>query len=276
MDSLKQIGAVLGSHYEKIILSVILLALLGAAALLPVRVSQNRETIRRALETVERSRKKESEPIDTSTATQILRRTRTEPEIELSGSHNLFNPVLWKRGANGMPYKVVRGDEDGPGGLEVTAIRPLHFKVEYDGVQVSGDSVRYKFIVTDESSVRGRAPRPKQLYLDLGAPSKRDPFVVARINEGPPEDPVSLEIRFVGSNESAIVSREKPYNRIAGYEADLAHTKLGTKFNNVRTKQPGGLRLAGQSYNIVAITEDEVTVESSTRKRWTIHLKGAP
>lgn len=273
MDSLKKLGAVFGSHYEKIILSVILLALLGAAAFLPFRVAQNRDTIRSVLELDVRARKKEGQPVETATIEQALKRVRNEPRLELSGDHNLFNPVVWKRGRDGTLFKVVRGDEDGPGGLVVTNIRPLYLTIEYDGIQASGDNIRYKFNVLDEAK-GGRSARPRPFYLAVGSSSKNDPFVVTRVN-GPTDNPTSVDIRFADSTETATLSRESPFRRIAGHEADLFHEKLGTNYRNVRARQPGGLRLGAQTYNIVAITKDEVTVQSNTsNKRWTVRLKG--
>ncbi|MGE3313070.1 MAG: hypothetical protein AB7O66_24135 [Limisphaerales bacterium] len=272
MDQLKKLGVVFGAHYEKIILSVILLALLGAAAFLPFRVAQNRETIRQALELGNRAPKKVSEPVDTSGYELMLKRLRTTPRLVLSGEHNLFNPVLWKRGRDGAPFKVVHGDEDGPGGLVATEIRPLELVIEFNGIQESGESVRYKFSVLDETK-GGKYVRPRQMYLSLGSSSKNDPFVVTRVI-GPAEDPTGVEFRFADSTETATVTRDQPFKRVAGHEADLVHEKLGTKFNNVRSKQPGGIRLGSQIYNIVAINKDEVTVQSSTSKRWIIRRKG--
>jgi hypothetical protein len=274
MDALKKFGAIFGSHYEKIILSVILLALLAAAAYLPFRVSQNRDMIREVLELDVRTRKKESQPADTVPYEQMLKRAKTPPKLQLSGEHNLFNPVVWKKGRDGTLFKVVKGDEDGPGGLIVNAIRPLYFTVEYDGVQASGESLRYKFIVLDEAK-GGRSARPRQVYLSLGSSAKNDPFVVTKVN-GPTDNPTSVEVRFADSTETATVSKEKPFRRVAGHEADMAHEKLGSRFSNVRAKQPGGIRLGAQTYIIVAITKDEVTIQSSTSKRWTVPLKGTP
>jgi|JI102314A1RNA_FD_contig_111_252299_length_4365_multi_3_in_0_out_0_2 hypothetical protein len=272
MDQLKKLGVVFGAHYEKIILSVILLALLGAAGFLPFRVAQNRETIRQALELGERARKKESQPVDTSGYEAMMKRLKTQPKLSLSVEHNLFNPVVWKRGRDGALFKVVRGDEDGPGGLVATAIRPLNLVIEFDGIQASGESTRYKFNVLDEAK-GGRSARPRQMYLALGASSKTDPFVVTKVI-GPADNPTAIEFRFADSTETATVNREQPFKRVAGYEADMVHEKLGTKFNNVRTKQPGGIRLGSQTYNIVAINKDEVTVQSSTSKRWIVRRKG--
>ncbi|MCC6235219.1 MAG: hypothetical protein IT580_21435 [Verrucomicrobiales bacterium] len=272
MEGLKKFSGVFSAHYEKIILAVILLALLIAAGFLPIRVANNRDAIRQALDIIEKRGKKETQPVDTAAAEQMLKRTKSAPKLSLSGEHNVFNPVVWKRGRDGKLFKVVRGDEDGPGGLVANAIRALHFTVEYDGVQASGDSTRYKLLVTDESKA-GRSAKARPYFLARGSSAKSDPLVVTKIN-GPEDNPTSVEVRFSDSTETAVISRETPFRRIAGYEADLAHEKLGTRFNNVRQKQPGGIRLGPQTYNIVAITKDEVTVQSSTSKRWTVPLKG--
>jgi hypothetical protein len=270
---LKNLGTTVSSHYEKIILSVILLALLGAAAYLPLRVSQSREAINRALEAVGRAPKKDSKPVDTAEIDQTLLRARAEPELNLSGEHNLFNPVVWKRRSDGSLYKIVSGEEEGPAGLKVLAIRPLEYRVEYDGVHRSGDRIRYKFIVLDETR-GGRSSRPRQVYLSRDSSSKNDPFIITQIN-GPEDDPASVQIRFE-SGEVATVGLNRPYSRVAGYEADLVHENLGNRFTNVRAKQPGGIRLGPQTYNIVAINEGEVTLESATSKRWTVRLEATP
>ncbi|MBL9126876.1 MAG: hypothetical protein JNL97_04485, partial [Verrucomicrobiales bacterium] len=231
MDQLKKLGAVFGAHYEKIILSVILLALLGAAGFLPFRVAQNREMIRQTLDLAERVRKKESEPVDTTTYESMLKRLKAQPKLNLSGEHNLFNPVVWKRGRDGALFKVVRGDEDGPGGLVATAIRPLHLTIEFEGAQASGESTRYKFSVLDEAK-GGRSARPRQMFLAIGSSAKNDPFIVTKV-VGPPDNPTAVEFRFADSTETATVTRDQAFQRIAGYEADMVHEKLGTKFNNV-------------------------------------------
>src|SRR5690606_37360139 len=127
-------------------------------------------------------------------------------------------------------------------------------------------------LVTDETR-RSGGGRPRQVFLSPGVPAANAPFSLTSV-KGPPENPEALEIRLPDSTE--VVTPQQPYERVAGYEADMVHEKLGTRFSNVRAKQPGGVRLGNETYNIVAITRDEVTLESSTLKRWTIPLKGTP
>lgn len=272
MEQLKKFGGVLAAHYEKFILSVILLALLGAAAFLPFRVSQNRDMIRQALELETRAKKKDREPLDLAPYEDVIKRETSAPKLALSGEHNLLNPVLWKRAPNNKLIKVVRGDEDGPGGLHVAAIRPLHLTVDFEGVVTNGESIRYKFTIQDESkSGKGKSTKT----YSTNSPAKNDVVILTRVI-GAPDNPTSIEFRFQDSTESASVTKDQPFTRIAGYEADLVHDKLGTNLKNLRAKQPQAVRLGSQSYNIVAITKDEVTVQSvASKKRWTVRRKGA-
>lgn len=278
MDSVKKIGAVLGSHYEKLILSVILLALLAAAGFLPFRVSQNRQTIQDAIDLPKKKAKKEMQAVDTSTVDDILKREKSAPILSLSGQHNLFNPLVWKKGKDGLLYKV-GGEEDGPGGLIVNAVRPLYLTIEFEGAMTSGDNIRYRFRVLDEAKAP-KGAKARQVSAALNQAKKDDPFVVTKVVEGTPEDPTSVEFRFSDSNETVKLAKGAVFKRLSGYEGDLLHSKLGAKFPNVRqkqeNKQPQVIRLGSHAYNIVAITKDAVTVESSTsKKRWTVRLKGA-
>lgn len=275
MDAFKKLGAVFANHYEKVILAVILIALLGAAAFLPFRVAQSRDTIREALAQSAKKAKKETKPADTAEHEAALKKAKSPPKLDLSGEHNLVNPVVWKKGRDGNLFKVVKGDEEGPGGLSVVQIRPLYLSIAYEGTQPAADSVRYRFSILDENK-GGRSARPRPIFASIGSAGKSDPFVVTKIVSGTPENPTAIEIRFADSTETAVLSADQPFKRIAGYEADLVHEKVGAKFNNVRAKQQGGIRLGSQTYNIVAITKDEVTVQSNTQKRWTVGRKGSP
>ena len=81
--------------------------------------------------------------------------------------------------------------------------------------------------VLDEAK-GGRSARPRQVYLSLGSSAKNDPFVVTKVN-GPNDNPTSVEVRFADSTETATISKEKPFRRVAGHEADMAHEKDGDR-----------------------------------------------
>ncbi|MFN0069618.1 MAG: hypothetical protein ACKVYV_18530 [Limisphaerales bacterium] len=275
MEQLKKLGDILQQHYEKIVLGVVLIALLGAALYLPIRVSQNRQAIEEARDKTERVPRQQSQPVDTSRSEGLLKRSARPPVLDLGlgGEHRLFNPDLWKRTPNGDLLRIRTGEEEGPAGLALVETRPLYFRVAFEGVQASGDNVRYQFGVTDETAGGGR-PRKTPRFLVVGQQVREVPFLLQKVN-GDPRDPASVEIRLRESNEVVTITRDQPFARIAGHEADLRHDALGKSFKDVRARQ--NLTLGSEPYNVVAITKDALTLQSSkTQKRWTIRLKSSP
>src|SRR5512141_591788 len=87
-------------HYEKVLLSIVLLGLAVAAAALPWQVSHVRER----LNEIERNltvkvKAKPFKPLDEwlNTNKTLVARLEKPLDVELAGVHNLFNPVVWKK-----------------------------------------------------------------------------------------------------------------------------------------------------------------------------------
>src|SRR5688572_15795497 len=123
----------LKAHYEKIILSVVLLGLVAAAALMPMKVSQEREQEEQRKSVLLPQAVKPLTPVDLTTNQQAVARASEPKRTVLVGEHNVFNPVRWQKNLDGSIY---RAQDAGPGALQITDIRPLHLKVEFD--QVTG------------------------------------------------------------------------------------------------------------------------------------------
>lgn len=272
MEQLKKLGEIFKDHYEKVILGVVLLALLGAALYLPVRVAQNRQAIQEAQDKIERIPRQQSQPVDTARAVALLKRVGRTPALELAGDHFLVNPHTWKRTPNGDLIRIRTGEEEGPAGLTLLETRPLYFRVAFEGVQASGDNVRYQFGVTDETA-GGARPRKTLRFLTVGQPVREVPFVLQKVN-GDARDPASVEIRLKESNDVVTIAKDQPFARVAGHEADLRHDALGKQFKGVRARQ--NLALGSEPYNVVAVTKDTITLQSSkTQKRWTVQSRGS-
>src|SRR5262245_51013145 len=115
----------LKKHYEKIVLSVVLLGLAAASAALPLMVSQAQEQIENMATSVKRAKAKPWPPLDLTTNQEPIRRIEGPVRVQLAGGHNLFNPVKWLRRGDGTIRKIVTGNEMGVGALRVTKIEPL-------------------------------------------------------------------------------------------------------------------------------------------------------
>ena len=67
------------------------------------------------------------------------------------------------------------------------------------------------------------------------------------------------------------MTKTKPLDRITGYAADLSYPlEANRTFLDRRVKN--SIKFAGEEYNIVAINQNEVTVQASSNKRTTIRF----
>lgn len=259
----------LKKHYEKIILSVVLLGMAVAAALLPLKVSQVREDLQQATRVFESKKIKPLPELDLTTNMAVLQRVRNPGKYNIAApGHNLFNPIQWKKKADGTP---VPSELFGLNSLVVTNISPLLLKIEYRGPRDSGGDLRYDFIVTREASTNNAARGPSPRTVALGG--KTDVLAVKDV-QGPKENPTEILIELVDSKHTVSVSKEKPYSEVAGYMADLRYETEGKAF--LRQRQGQKISFGGGTYNIIAISPSDVTLEDNkTKKRTRISLKAS-
>ncbi|MDB4796736.1 hypothetical protein OAG77_00915 [bacterium] len=161
MDFLKK-------HYEKVILSIVLVLLAVAAAYLPIRVA----AVNKDIETeVPRVSPKEFVPNDISTNIATLNRAQRKSSLKLSNSeHNLFNPVGWVKSKDGNLAKDPYYGRKGPAALLVSEIDPLFFEVTYERMVQDRGEIKYYFGATKRiysrrlKSESSRLPRRSRSY----------------------------------------------------------------------------------------------------------------
>src|SRR5689334_5927984 len=112
MEQLKKIGTVARQHYEKLILSFVLILLAVAVWYLYEASQSEKEKIRQVPIGFEKKSVKGVSPINLSNYTAAVREGTNPPALNFSGKHNLFNPVKWQQARQGGPViKVVSGTE---------------------------------------------------------------------------------------------------------------------------------------------------------------------
>lgn len=262
MDFLKK-------HYEKVVLSLLLLAMAVAAALLPLKVSQVRGELQQATRVYRARNPKPLPELDLSTNQVVLRRVLNPGKLSIAATgHNIFNPIQWKKKADGTP---VPSELFGLSSLSLTNILPLQTRIQYRGSRDTGENQRYDFLITREAATNSAARGPVPRVLSLGG--KTDLFVVKEA-KGPKEAPTEVVLELTESRAVVTVSREKPYEETEGYMADLRYDAENKSFLRQRVGQK--LSFAGETYNIIAIGPADVTLEDNrTKKRTTIGLKAA-
>jgi hypothetical protein len=255
MDFLKQ-------HYEKILLTLVLLILAAAAAWLPFAISQERQELADLTGTVPRA--KEYKPVDLAPYQQALQALASPPQLSLAG-HNLFNPVPWKLKSDGTYIKIASGNEEGPGALVVNRITPLHLTISFR--RKMGSS--YEIGIHNENVPKPQ-PNPSPVLVGFDARQGR-PTVK---EEKGTEDNPTLVLELAGG-ETVEISKDQPFRRVLGYAADLRYDLENRNFPRVR--EGDSIVLGGERYKVVAITPSQVRLESvSTTKPYNVRLTGAP
>src|SRR5262245_52444906 len=127
MEFLKKIGQICRQHYEKIILTVALLALGGTVFYLYGAKEDEQKKIQDFLLGYERMSGKPGKVTDMAPYQNALKTAESPAALVYSGPHNLFNPVKWQRKPDGGLVKVVSGKEVGADAM--TAVKFSEIKL---------------------------------------------------------------------------------------------------------------------------------------------------
>jgi hypothetical protein len=247
MDFLKK-------HYEKIILCLVLLGLAGAAlhmsgVIQGVRVQLQPVTIAPPAKTAPIA------PLDLKPYVDVLEQITNPPPVLLSGDHNLFNPVTWKRKANGDLMKIIK---TGPDALMVTNIVPLYTIIAYE--HPTGGAI-YAMSWQQHADLRLPNRRGTPEHLQKDEKKKIVPFIVRGI-KGAENDPSEINLEIVDTGETNVwVSTNSPYKRVDSHLADLRYDP-DPQLSLNKKQVNDAFRLENELYKIVEITNNAVRVQS--------------
>jgi hypothetical protein len=167
---------------------------------------------------------------------------------------------------DGTLIKIKTGHEIGAEAAVVTKITPLYFTLTLDSVETNELGARYVIGVERQAAAFPAARRKQQRYASVG--DKKDSFTLVSI-AGAPENPDKLILKLADTGETAVVSKDKSFQRVDGYSADLKYDPENQKWLGRRVG--ADLKFAGDDYNIVAIHQNEVILSAqSNQKRTTL------
>jgi len=261
MDFLKK-------HYEKIILSVVLLGLAVAAALMPQRVSEAQQKVDELKAIMIPPSPKERPAVDIQSNKVMLAHLQRPTVLTLGLPHYVFNPVRWERKANGVIFKIKSDDDIGPRAVSVQSIRPLHLVISMMGTTGSDDALRYQVSVVRETD---SSPRPKTFLM---RPGDRNEVFQLREVKGLADAPTEFVLELRETQKLVTISKEAPYMQVIGYMADLKYEPRNKTWQKM--KRGSRLQIENENYKIIEITETEVVLSNdSTGKRTIITQQSA-
>lgn len=233
-------------HYEKLILSVVLLGLAVAAGYLPVKISNDRAELQQQFEQIRNRPAKPLDPLDTNLLARALAETKEPFEVALAAPpHNTINPVEWHRERPGSPLERSALRPTGASRADVTRVNPLHRSLSW--VNTSSDGTNYLLRYEDQSVPPGTR-RTTQSYVVVGQKLGPVTLTEARPN---PEEATELVVEFAEGGESVTITTDRPFRQVAGYTADLRYDPENLRWRDQRVG--ASLRFANQEYTINAI-----------------------
>jgi hypothetical protein len=253
----------LKKHYEKIILCVVLLSLAAAAIWMGEAITKLKDEVNQPVS--EDSRKsKPPVPLDLTDDLKALNAVTNPPPVVLSGEHNLFNPVTWRRKANGELLKILK---TGPDALTVTNITPLYTVIAYDHPSGKGTGV---YVMSLQVNSVKKPPE----YAKVDEKTKSGLYIIRGI-KGAADDPTDLQLEIPATEETVLISKNNPYKRVDAYLADMKYDPESRSLPKERVNET--ITLDNEQYKIVEITNNVVRVQSiKNTKITTIKWNGNP
>ena len=261
---LKNVSDLLRHHYEKIILTLALIGL-AVAVLLLMKFSEDETT---TIQQYERHVRQRSgglvKPVDLTNLVGAVQMAKNPPDLEFAGTHNLFNPVVWQKDAQGRVYKNTTGTETTLDQLQITRIAPLMFSVMFDRWAGQGS---YTIFTTNEAAY------PKSTRQAYAVNETNKPVLILRQVRGAPENPSEVVVELKETGEPITLVPGQPFVRTNTYEVDLRYSLENRDLKRQRINYV--LKLGGEDYKIIAINPNEVVVSAANDKKYTLRRQNA-
>jgi hypothetical protein len=263
-------------NYEKVLLGLVLVGLAAVAVFLLLMVGSERQKQEERRNRIINRPVNPLAEVDLSGVDTLLKRGQSVIALNFSdNTHKIFNPVRWQRTTDGRFVKNPPGQSLEK--MEIVKITPLHFEIRLETINVSESATRYGFIVVQPAASRPNFRGARSHYASIGEKKEygenKEAFVLVEAT-GNPENP-EVVLEMIDAEQKITVAKEKPFRRVDGYTADLKFAPENRNFPNRRVGDR--ITVAGEAYNIVAITESEVVLSAeSNKKKWTIKYSVTP
>ena len=250
-------------NYEKILLGVVLLGLVGALVFLPFYIIHDQQELEDTRHSIISRSVKPLPPLDLTLENSAIQRLQSTYRLDFETTNRLFNPVEWQKTPSGNLIKIASGNEVGPRAVTVTQITPLYFILTLDSVETNF-GMRY-IIYVERQAAASPSQRPRrQHYSSLN--EKNDAYTIRAVN-GPPENPTQLVLDLTDTGDQASVSATQPFRRVDGYMADLEYDPENKKWTNQHVG--ADLKFDDDDYIIVAINQNEVVLSAKSNQKKT-------
>lgn len=267
----------LKKHYEKILLSIVLLSLAAAAGYLIYSVADTRQELRQKEQKIIEGTPKKLKPLATERYQRLLDLGKTVEQLDLSKNHHVFNPVTWIRKPNGEIVKISSGNEIGLRAAVVTKISSMNLILD---LEVRGDATRptYSIGVTREYTLlanRKRQARTATVGNKVAIETTLF-YVLKEIKGTYPDVELVVDLTTGDEMQTVTLTKAKPFQKPMVNTCDLRYPPDNVTYPPGR-REGDKITIAGEEVRIFSIKPNEVTLEvPSTQNRTTLPYRPVP
>ncbi len=269
----------LKNHYEKIVLSLVLIGLAAVGVWLALQAMAFRGTI----EATNALQPQPSPPggiAETNQFFEALTNSKTPRRVDFDGDHKIFNPEKILK--NPRTRMVLPANDLGPKAIEVLKIRPLYLRTKLEMKKVR-DRITINLHYLSEFEAGRYATRwnrtslkaEKKIRMSSPLARMRQMQMLVNSVNMTPETPeqMSAELEFtIGAGlPQIIVLKGEEESKIAlEYEADLHYPPdpENDEFKNVRKDKP--LVFGGDTNTVMQVSSNAITLRALSNFKRTI------
>jgi hypothetical protein len=254
--------AFLKKHYEKILLGVMLVGLIGVLVFMIFYIAADRNNMEQESVSLINPHVKELTNLDMTVEDGATARLKGRYGLDLETTNKLLNPMEWQRDPGGT---LIPGKKTGPQMVVVTNMTPLYTIISLESATTNVDGIGRYVIKTEKQAAPTQAKRaPSRHYISPGD-KPNEVFGLVSV-KGPVENPDALVLKLADTSEEVTITKEKPYRRVDGYSVDFRYDPERKVFRGRRVGDK--VAFGGVDYVVVEINEHElILMDQSNQKK---------
>ena len=248
-------------HYEKILLGVMLLGLIGVLVFMLFYIAAERSDMESKSVGYTTPHAKPLTNVDTALEDGAVQRVKSPYNLDLETTNKLLNPGEWQRALDNTLIPVKK---TGAEVAVVTNIMPLYLIISLESIVKNDVSTNYVIKVERQNAPTIAKRQPSRHYIALNE-KPNDVFALEAV-KGPADDPTGLVLKLADSGDEVTISKDNPYRRIEGYSVDFRYDPEKKVFHGKRVNDK--VAFGGVDYAVVEISQNElILMDQSNQKK---------
>ena len=249
-------------HYEKILLGVMLVGLIGVLVFMIFYIAAEKSAMETETTQLVTPHPKPLPALDTAAEDNAILRLKSPYNLDFETTNKLLNPMEWQRALDG---NLIPAKKTGVEVAVVTNITPLYMIVSLESVIANEAATNYVIKVERQAGATAAKRAATRHYVSSDDKKPNDAFALEAI-KGPVENPTALVLKLVDSGDEVTITRDTPYRRVDGYSADFRYDPERKVFRGRRVNDK--VSFGGVDYTVVEVNQNElILMDQSNQKK---------